>query len=987
MVLGTTTSPTLTWQPTLPVWPPLPWWALMLLFAGGFALVAYMYMAQRKVASSRAVAVLAGLRILLLVLLLVLLLRPSLTWTHTATSAGTLYLVLDQSPSMGAVDPQSTAVERLRWADAMGALPRELPRESRLDVVAAQVGILRDALEGMRSTDGEMLAAARGGAEGAGDQAAAKAFAEELEAWADRLDALAEKAGEDAGGGVATGGLERVSGVIRGAAREARGSKSLREAEGKMPWSMVMTNLDLSRRDMLVEALQRDEAYLARHGGDSGVQAALGTLDRMTRADLAYTALTQANGRTEKSFPEVLPKYRTKVVSFADAAQLIPALDHQRVEDTLRTALAPAGNATSIAAALRLVGETAGPDEAAAVVVLTDGRQNLPADATEPARLLAARGIPVYGVMIGSGQVSPDAAVEQTDAPEWIYKDDTLQAAAMVRLDGLPGKRLGVEFVRDGQVIGRQSVTARSGQDVQRVTFTDKPPGVAAFEYGIRVEQAPAEVNFQNNSQSFRVAVKKDKLAALYIENRPRWEYQYLRNYLARDNRLKVQTVLLSPAQIPGVAGPAKVKASVDNPRMEAEILPETREEWQAFDLIILGDVPPEALTVAQQQMIGAAVRDKGSTLITIAGAMHMPGRYEASPLADLLPVEMAGAWNAAELSGHLRGGFRPAPAPEGAASVLGQLGPDAAANAALWSRMPVWFWHSEYTRVKPAASALWVIAEPVGAQGSADVAKLSVARSRALLASMNVGLGRSLYLASDQTWRLRQVEGENLQDRFWGQVVRWAVGSDLAAGGRFVRFGTSRPRYAQGDPVTVTARVLREDLTPYSGVQVEVVARAVDKEGKAGAVVDTAAMRESPEAPGYYRATFGGLPAGNLELTLRGPEVDRLLDDDPTVTSRSLLVQITPQLDVERRNMNTDRAALARITAAGGGSMVEGPYADALASMLPEVRQTRRSTEQVGFFASAENRLTHVLHWVFLLVFAGVITAEWLVRKRSGMV
>ncbi len=70
------------------------------------------------------------------------------------------------------------------------------------------------------------------------------------------------------------------------------------------------------------------------------------------------------------------------------------------------------------------------------------------------------------------------------------------------------------------------------------------------------------------------------------------------------------------------------------------------------------------------------------------------------------------------------------------------------------------------------------------------------------LLCTGTYGSGRVMYLASDSTWRLRQVNGQNLHERFWGQVVRWAVGNDLPAGGKLVKFGTNKPRYVGGEPV-----------------------------------------------------------------------------------------------------------------------------------------------------------------------------------------
>ena len=112
----------------------------------------------------------------------------------------------------------------------------------------------------------------------------------------------------------------------------------------------------------------------------------------------------------------------------------------------------------------------------------------------------------------------------------------------------------------------------------------------------------------------------------------------------------------------------------------------------------------------------------------------------------------------------------------------------------------------------------------------------------------------------------MRQVDGANLTDRFWGQVIRWVVQSDLPAGGKFVRFGTSKPRYIAGDAVIVTIRLSKEDYTPRTGETFKVIARAVTPKdpmtGKVegGSIIATADAVEAPESPGLYRATLNGL-------------------------------------------------------------------------------------------------------------------------------
>jgi hypothetical protein len=256
------------------------------------------------------------------------------------------------------------------------------------------------------------------------------------------------------------------------------------------------------------------------------------------------------------------------------------------------------------------------------------------------------------------------------------------------------------------------------------------------------------------------------------------------------------------------------------------------------------------------------------------------------------------------------------------------------------------------------------------------------------LLATMPMGLGRVMYLASDSTWRLRQVGGENLHERFWGQVVRWAVGNDLPAGGRLVKFGTDKPRYVAGEPATVTARLLGKDMAPLTGKTVKAVTRELPADGKGeGKRLGETTLVESPEAPGYYRATIGSLPAGRVELTLAGPEVEENLASDPTVVAKSLSLDVLPHRDDERANINADPAAMAAVAEAGGGFAVRGPHAGVVAGHLPRLSHTLENVEQAGLFSDPRDRATQVTHWVFLTLFVGLLTAEWIIRKAGGLV
>jgi len=958
-------------------------WFLLPVFPLAIATIAYLYYAQRQLIATRTALWLTGIRIALILLLAVLFLQPTLKWTRNHTSNGELWLLIDQSPSMQSTDPQASAAEHIRWAEALGYLPQSA-RPAKPDIHLANfIAIAGDfaALRPSNSAIGTPLGR---------DQELAQVsdLAANLGAWSKKLatvrDAIAnDPSASDTNAVNALHTFELVTSLVNDGISGVKASSTLKEADSAVDWATIEGDLAHITDDLTTLAAASDERFARSHADDSTVSTATARVANLSRADLAHLFVTNTEKRTPQSVADLIAKYRVRIATFADSAQTTASIDPSSFSDAVQTALAGGNNAhaTNMVSGLQAISEQIAPGQPAAILILSDGRHNTAGDPTEPARLLASRGVRVYGLLVGSHEVSPDAAVEQIDAPDWIFKGDTLHAAALIRLDGLAGQIAHVELKRGDDVVDSRAIQINNNQQTERVEFTDTPPPEnAATEYQVDVAEMPGEVNTQNNRATFRVAVKKDKLYALLIDDRPRWEFRYLAAYLSRDQRMQTQTVLLNPAEIDRITPHMPVKASPKNPHLDAQLLPETREEWQAFDLIILGDIGPDTLSNEAQQFIASAVRDKGTTLITIAGSHQMPGQFANTPLADILPVTTVPQWDDDTIKRHTRFGFRPALAPEGNASVLGQLGLTPDTNADLWSDIPIWYWHSPFTQAKPSASVIWSITEPDNKAGTSAPGAM---RNHALLVTMPVGLGRSLYLAADQSWRLRQVYGTNAHDRFWGQVLRWAVASDLPAGGKFVRFGASQPSYAEGQPVTITARILREDLTPATGLSFYAHAASVKSNDNA---VD-AHFVESPEAPGYYHATLGGLPSGDVEISLQGPEVERLLNNDLTVSQKTVIIKITPSLDLERRNMNTDPALLARVAQAGGGFSLDANYADILASHLPAIERTESVPEQIGFFTNPDARGTKWAHWTFLLLFATLLTAEWAIRKRAGLV
>ena len=771
-----------------------------------------------------------------------------------------------------------------------------------------------------------------------------------------------------------------------------------------IPWQALHDGISKSISSLVPLATKAEKDFLDAHRSDPRLTDALSKVRQMDRADLAYAALTDKSSHSLKSLSDMMDREDVKLVPFGDHTGLSTP-DKKELDQTIKNVLKdPKGQNTDIAGALRFVTDQVGEDST--VVVVSDGRQNVGSEPEGPAQFLASRGTRVFTLAMGSHQTVRDAAVEHVDAPDWVYAEDQVIISPVITLDNLKDRDVTVELRRDGQVVDTRTIKVKTDQEKPRLRFTDKPPKEGLYDYDVVIQPIPDEAVADNNRQSVRVAVKKDKLNVLMIDDEPGWEYQFLRNYLVRDHRVKLQVVLLSPGHIEEVQAPEPVKASPsrEEGKIDAQVLPATRAEWSAFDIVILGDVPPEKLPVEQQKNLAGALKDGGvKALLLIAGQRNMPMRYSATPLADVMPVELSGSrWTPQELQDQMRHGYVPSVAPDGLNSILGQFAEDAAANADLWANMPLWYWHSELTSAKPGASVIWSIEDslaakakveshsPRNAETSAD--EYERVRQHALLSTMNVGLGRVLYLAAPQTWRLRYVQTpgadphiEDLHRRFWGQVVRWAVGNDLPAGGKFVRFGANKHSYIGGEPVVITARVLKEDFTPMEGESFKIYASR--KTG--GGPVGEATMVEVPaEGAGIYRGTMT-LPAGNFMLTVHGGDAEKLLANDTSVEAaqKTLEIEVQPDATVEDRDVNADPQQMASIAKAGSGVGLDGSYFDVLADHLPVVDHTETTVVQAGLFSNPNDIRTKYAHWAFFGIFVALITAEWILRKRGGLV
>ena len=461
-----------------------------------------------------------------------------------------------------------------------------------------------------------------------------------------------------------------------------------------------------------------------------------------------------------------------------------------------------------------------------------------------------------------------------------------------------------------------------------------------------------------------------DRTNVLIVENFPRWEFRYLRNLLyGRDRSVHLQYVMLNPDRIDGTPAPPKVYASASRKFGDAEAtaLPKSREEWLKFDVIVLGDLPPDVLDGPVMEDIRHCVAERGALLIVIGGPRYMPYAYSNKTFKELLPIQYESTLRTNVASEE---GFTVALTPDGREHPAMMLSSSVSESAQVWKSLPPLYWRLPVGGVKAGATIL-AYAEPVDKAGRAvpefdlSAAPEEAARrladqmtrrtQNALIVVHKYALGRVMMLTFDQTWRLRYRVGDTYHHRFWGQVLRWGAGENLRSGTEFVRLGTDQLTYTPDQPVKVLAKIMNQDRQPVLDDQIVVSIFEGER------LVNRKPLEYRKDSNGMYESLIGqfAVPRGAL-----------------TGMCSEWFIGLPTKSPVEMAELTVDRGIPGAIATLSGGA-VAGPLDAAdLLSLFGPGKQTLRERKETTLWDS----------WVLLVAMVAVVTTEWILRKRGGL-
>ena len=649
-----------------------------------------------------------------------------------------------------------------------------------------------------------------------------------------------------------------------------------------------------------------------------------------SRLDLAKAVLVDSARPIFESLGENLD---LSYHSFGQSPRLISDDTVVAAEDL--TVLKAADPGTLIASSLEAVANSGGIPPAG-IVLLSDGIDSATSQRSEAVlRDLGAREIPVFTVPLGLPDPD-DVSINNIVMQEVAFSGDRVPVRVHLQSEGYEQRTARLSVLLNDRRVSSRVVRFEGGLQFEEVDFRVDIYEKGAAQIDVVIEPFDDEVSITNNRIARSIRVVNEKVNVLYIEGNARWEFRYLRAILKRDPRINATFIASN-------VGPEVARNSPEH----IERFPSKREEAFMYDLVILGDVDAAFFSDEELGLLEELIRDRGASLLMLCGPMHSPGSYQGTPVQTMLPVRFDPDEKWAEVSESVY----PVLTPEGRSSLVMTLENEDDLNDRIWSRMAPMDQLPPLLSAKPGATVLAVLSDSTERD-----------QSYPLVAWQRYGTGKCMSIGSDRLWRLRYKTGDKYHWRVWSQCIQFMTLSRLMGEHKRIRLETDRSSYFFGSQGRLYAHVLDDDFEPVVQSGFDVVVSGLD----GAATSQQIKLQPDRSQPGLYEGYF--TPPGPGRYRMEANENDRKVSSITEFQVSDIRQELT-ETDMRLENLQ-------RIADLTGGATLGIRELHKLASLV--------NSESLTTTVRSERPLWD--HWLVILLLAGLLGAEWILRRRHDL-
>ncbi len=626
-------------------------------------------------------------------------------------------------------------------------------------------------------------------------------------------------------------------------------------------------------------------------------------------------------------FRALCSRYRTRFFQLGESATEWP----QGPADPVFNA--PHSN---LSRGLNGIGRRLQAENVAALVVLTDGLDHAPEALTAEARALPMLVAILEGPVATPAQRPEEVQIGEVSYPRVAVLGWKAAVEVLVRRSNGRGEAaVKVNFLREGETVGSQTLAFAESDTFQRAVFEITPDKVGRHFCYVEIEP-PGDADRENNMREFVLDVRDPQNSVLYIEGPPRWEFKFIKRAVQTEKTFKLAAYVRAADGAFLRFGEGEGAGMAAMPALTAEAL-------EKHTVVILGDLPAAALPAGAAAALRSFVEKGGGLLFLGAANAYGEAGWAAEPaFRELLPaVSQPGARMV-----------------EGHSSVA--VPPAGLTHPALRQ----WFDGREL----PPVLSVW---RPVEASPFATVL-VATADNAPVLVTRPYGEGRVAIVLSDSLWRWQMGGGEaaggkTVYDGFITQLLAWlAPDAATLAESALLQIVLADNEFDLREPVTIGALHGRR-AEGGDGLRCEIETPDGRRLAEPMLPAELGAEVGLRKPAAGYACQFMPAEPGRYALTVTTA--------DGTQTARERILVRRPER--ERTGAPVNRAWLETVAAQTGGRLVALGDADRLADWVAGEPRTLEVNEESPVWNRPEAYVLLVL--LFL--------AEWFVRRRMDMV
>ncbi len=617
----------------------------------------------------------------------------------------------------------------------------------------------------------------------------------------------------------------------------------------------------------------------------------------------------------------------------------------------------PRGAETRIGESLyQLIGQISGRT-LSGVVVISDGRSNTGLD-VEPARVRAERsGTRLITVGVGSQKPQMNLWVAGMQSPTDVHQGDPFDITVMLQGTASIGHQATVRLFeqssggdgKDRRQIAEKTIELGEDAIPSSVRFSQQLTVPGNYDFTARIESTAgsSEMTLDDNERRRTIEVTDRRMKVLVISSGPMRDYQFVRNTLFRHSGVESDVWLQSVTDenIGFVSQEAK-QLLTKFPATEAELF--------EYDVVVAFDPDWSRLSAEQQTFLNRWVSEHAGGLVLIAGEIFTP-RLAQEPetyreISVLYPVLLNRMVPELQLSQRADEPWPITLTPEGRATEFLKIA-DETGNASvdLWQTFKGIYRSYPVRGVRDGAVVLLEYGNPRARteQGQPP-----------FLASQFYGTGRTIFIGSAETWRLREISPQGHQ-RFWTSLIREVGQGRRSRGNARGLLLLDRTEVAPGQPVNVRTQLYDARLQPL--ITESVPLTITDAEGRTLLMPDR--LHGDSRGAGQYVASFRPPAPGSYRISVPVPESSDVLQASIDV--------VLPNLESQNPTLNTE--LLTSLTRDTQGRYLAVSELATLPTLLPDQSQPVVVDEQL--------RTLWDRRWLMFLM-VGLLAFEWIMRR-----